>query len=89
MNLYNPNTSNNQRLGSVLDDLDPRLSLLCQVGNDVIRPCKICGLWGMPDVRPKIHSFIGQLSHTIYTPMIIRSAFFLRQTQLVLSMASH
>ena len=35
-------TSNNQRLGSAFDDLDPRLSLLCQVG-DVIRPCKICG----------------------------------------------
>ena len=36
-------TSNNQRLGSVFNDLDPRLSLLCQVGDDVIRPCKICG----------------------------------------------
>ena len=36
-------TSDNQRLGSAFDDLDPRLSLLCQVGDDVIRPCKICG----------------------------------------------
>ena len=36
-------TSNNQRLGGAFDDLDPRLSLLCQVGDDVIRPCKICG----------------------------------------------
>ena len=30
-------------MGSAFDDLDPRLSLLCQVGDDVIRPCKICG----------------------------------------------
>ena len=35
-------TSNNQRLGSAFNDLDPRLSLLFQVGVDVIRPCKIC-----------------------------------------------
>ena len=34
-------TSNNQRLGSASDVT--RLSLLCQVGDDVIRPCKICG----------------------------------------------
>ena len=34
-------TSNNQRLGSAFDDLDPRLALLCQVGDVVIRPCKI------------------------------------------------
>ena len=33
-------TSSNQRLGIVFNELDPRLSLLC----DVIRPCKIiCG----------------------------------------------
>ena len=32
-----------ERLGSAFDELDPRLSLLCQVGDDVIRPCKICG----------------------------------------------
>ena len=30
-------------LGNVFDELEPRLSLLCQVGDDVIRPCKICG----------------------------------------------
>ena len=38
-------TSNNQRLWSVyvFDDLDPRLSPLCQVGDDVICPCNICG----------------------------------------------
>ena len=35
--------SHNQRLGSAFNDLEPRLSLLCQVGDDVIRPCKICG----------------------------------------------
>ena len=28
-------------LGSAFDDLDPRFSLLCQVGDDVIRLCKI------------------------------------------------
>ena len=33
-----------------------RLSLLCQVGDDVIRPCKICA-GGMPDTSLKIHSF--------------------------------
>ena len=36
-------TSNNQRLGSAFHDLDPRLPLLCQVGDDVIRPCKFAG----------------------------------------------
>ena len=33
-------SSNNHRLGSGLGDLNPRLSLLYQVGDDVIRPCK-------------------------------------------------
>ena len=44
-NKRNPNvkTSNNQRLGGVFHDLDPRLSLLWQVGDDVIHPSKICG----------------------------------------------
>ena len=41
-------SSNNQRLGSALDDLDPKVSLLCQVGGDVICSCK--KLLGMPDV---------------------------------------
>ena len=36
-------TSNNQRLGSAFNDLDTNFSLLCQIGDDVIRPCKICG----------------------------------------------
>ena len=35
-------TRNNQRLGSAFDDVDPRLSFLCQVGDDVTRPWKIC-----------------------------------------------
>ena len=35
--------SHKQRLGRAFDDLDPRLSLLYQVRDDVIRPCKICG----------------------------------------------
>ena len=49
--------SNNQRLGSAFDDLDPRLSLLCQVGDDVIRPCKICRARGCQIRTPRsIHS---------------------------------
>ena len=35
----------------------------------------------MPDTRPKIHGIQSTLSHTISTP--IRSAFFLRRTQLL------
>ena len=35
------NTSNNQKLGIAFNVT--RLSLLCQVGDDVVRPCKICG----------------------------------------------
>ena len=50
---------------------DPRLSLLCQVGDDVIRPCKVCGGCQIR-VQRSIHS----------TPICIRSAFFLRRTQL-------
>ena len=68
-------TSDNQRLGSAFDDLNSRLSLLCQVGDDVICPCKICG-GGVPDMHPKIL--------TISTPICIRSAFFLCGTQLLL-----
>ena len=38
--IINNNYSNNQRLGSAFDDLNPRLSLLCHV----VCPCKkICG----------------------------------------------
>ena len=39
-------TTNNQRLGRAFGDLDSRIFLLCQVGDDVTCPCKIC--WGMP-----------------------------------------
>ena len=46
-------TSNNKKIGSAFEVT--RLSLFCQVGDDVIRPCKICAM--MPDTRPKIHSF--------------------------------
>ena len=74
-------TSNDQRLWSTFDS---RLSLLSQVGDDVILPCKICG--GMPDTRPKIHSFVD-CDDTISTPICIRSGFFLHQTQL--SLYSH
>ena len=42
-------------------------------------------LWGMPDARPKNHPSIeSRLSHKILTPTRIRSAFFLRRTQLLL-----
>ena len=44
--------SNNQRLGSVFNVT--KLSLLCQVGDDVIRPTKYAG---MPNTHPKIQSF--------------------------------
>ena len=55
-------TGNNQRLGSAFDDLDSRLYLLCYVGDDVIRPCKICGRGGVgggggSNTRTKIYSF--------------------------------
>ena len=47
-------------LESAFDDLDPRFSLLCQVGDDVICPFKICGGGGgVPDACPKILSFIA------------------------------
>ena len=46
--------SNNQILRSAFYDLDPRLSLLCQVGDDVIHPCKICG--GC-QIRDKVHPY--------------------------------
>ena len=36
----------------------------------------------MPDVRPKIHTPTATLSHKISTEIRIRSAFFLRRTQL-------
>ena len=49
--------SNNQRLGSAFDDLNPRLSLLC----DVIRPSRPCekNLRGMSNTHPKIHPSIN------------------------------
>ena len=75
-------TSNNHRLGSALVDLDPRLSLLCQVGDDVIHPCKICGRCQIYIPR-FIHLLIDRLSHTIATPICIRSPFFQCQTQLM------
>ena len=75
-------TTNNQRLGSVVDDLDPRLSPLWQVGDDVIRPCKICGGYQLCVPR-SIHLLIDRLSHTISTPIHISNLFFLRGTQQV------
>ena len=55
--IIGPSTSNNQGLGSGFDDLDPRLSLLCQVGDDLIHPCKIYG--GCQIRIPRsIHSFV-------------------------------
>ena len=44
------------RLETAFHDLDPRLFLLCEVGDDIIGPCKICG--GLQIRVPKsIHSF--------------------------------
>ena len=41
----------------MFDGLDPKLSFLCQAGDDVIRPCKNCG--GCQIRVPRsIHSFI-------------------------------
>ena len=54
-------TGNNQRLASAFNDLDPRLSLLYQVGDDIIRPCQN-NLRGMPNTHPKIHSFISAIN---------------------------
>ena len=67
-----------QRLGSVFDDLDPRLSLLCQAGDDVIRPCKICG--GCQIHVPKS---IRSLPHTISTQICIRSALILSTSKAI------
>ena len=72
----------NQRLGSGFDDLDPKLSLLCQGGDDVILPCKICGDARYASQDPYMHSLINWLSHSISTSNAIRSTFFLRRTQL-------
>ena len=54
-----------------------RFSLLCHIGDDVIRPCKICE-GSQRRVPRSIHSMLSQ---TISTPICIRSAFFLRRTQ--------
>ena len=81
MNIVAYETFNNQRLGSTFDDLNPRLSLLCQVSYDVICPCKICGGCQIHVLR-SIHSCTGlTLSHIISTSVCIRSAFLLYQTQ--------
>ena len=55
---------NNQRLGSAFDVT--RLSLLCQVGDDVICPCKICGDCQSTSQDPFIQS---TLCLTISTPI--------------------
>ena len=62
-------TSGYQRLGIAFDDLDPSLSLLCQVGDDVIRHSKICGgckirlqdpiVHGNCPIQPRIQSVLG------------------------------
>ena len=73
-------TSIKQRLGSAFNVNRP--SLLCQVGDDVIRPCKICGDARSVSQDPFTPSM---LSSTILTPICIRIAFFLRQRQLLIS----
>ena len=67
-------TSNNQRLWSAFDDLDSKLSLFC----DVTRSCKkLCG--GCQTCIPRS---IDPRQVPVSTQIRIRSAFFLRRTQL-------
>ena len=68
-------TNNNQRLGSTFDDLDARLSLLCQVGDDVICPCKIHGGMRVPisvhsldqccPIQSQLQSLLGVCSYYV------------------------
>ena len=72
---YNTKTSDNQRLGCVFDVT--RLSLLCQVGDDVIRPCKICG--GCQIRVPRSthsfpHSFPYNLDSNLYCECVLLNA---------------
>ena len=53
---YNQGTSNNQRLGSAFNDLNSRVSLLYQVGDDVIPPCKSAGDARYVPQDPFIHA---------------------------------
>ena len=71
-------TSNNQRLGNAFDDLDPTLSLLYQVGDDVIYPRKIYG-----DARYTYQNPLVDRSTVPYisTPIYFRSVFFLCRMQ--------
>ena len=65
--------SNNQRLGSTLDDLDSRLSFLCQDCADVILPCKIwrgCQIHIPRSIRLFIRSFICSSVHPPVCPSV-------------------
>ena len=69
----------------MFDDLDPRLSFLCQVGDGVIRPCKkSAGDARYVSRDPSICSFRQSMpSHTISKLHFhISSMFFLRHMQL-------
>ena len=64
VNYYSLVIINFERLGSAFNDLDPRLC----------HPPLQKNIWGMPDVRPKVHPSIqSTLSHTISTPNRISS----------------
>ena len=66
-------TSDNQR--TAFDDLDPGLSLFCQVGGEVIRP-PLQNLRGMPGTRPKIHSFVDcPIQFRLQTQLGVRSFY--------------
>ena len=73
---------NSQRLGSAFDDLDPRLSLLCQVGDDVIRPCKICGGFQIRAPR-SIHSInVSPIQSRLQSALGMRS-FYVEHNELL------
>ena len=72
-------------LGSAFNDLDPRLFLLCQVGDDVICPCKICGGFQIRITR-SIRSFTeSTLSHTLSRLQFIPGvrSFYIKRNHLI------
>ena len=75
-------TSNNQRLGSAFDDLDPRLSLLC---GGVICPCKI--IYGGCQIRvPRstIDSFNQRcpIQSRLQSVLEVRSSFAIKYSKM-------
>ena len=74
-------TSNNQRLGSMMDYLDHRFSLLC-----IVMAASAKHLRGMPDTGPKIHRFIHgnqccTIQSRLQSVLRMRSSFVQRNEQ--------